>query len=141
MKHIILSFFALNMLVLLLLTDHALGQVNRDSVVGPDSLKTSAKITAIPKMVDYGSDKCIPCKAMAPILKELREEYKGLVDVQFIDVSKRRDQATVANIRLIPTQVFYDTKGREIARHEGFLAKESILNLWRQYKMLPPEKK
>ncbi|MFW5870478.1 MAG: thioredoxin family protein [Candidatus Sumerlaeota bacterium] len=40
----------------------------------------------LPKMVDLGAGKCIPCKMMEPILDELREEYQGKFDVVFIDV-------------------------------------------------------
>ena len=31
----------------------------------------------LPKLLDFGRGICIPCKSMAPILKELSEEYKG----------------------------------------------------------------
>ena len=42
----------------------------------------------IPKLLDLGADKCIPCKKMAPILDALKEEFKGQFDVEFIDVWK-----------------------------------------------------
>ena len=45
-------------------------------------------------MLDIGADSCIPCKMMAPIMKELEEEYKGKAAIIFIDVSKNRDQGT-----------------------------------------------
>ena len=49
---------------------------------------TSAQPAGIPRLVDLGADKCIPCKAMAPILVELRAEYAGRLQVDFIDVWK-----------------------------------------------------
>jgi len=109
----------------------------------PESPKTTKSVVnrVLPKMVDYGSDKCIPCKAMAPILAKLRDEYKGIVTVQFIDVTKNREAAVLAKIRLIPTQIFYDSTGAEVARHEGFMAKDAILSVWKEHRMLPPEKK
>ncbi len=78
-------------------------------------------------MVDLGAKKCIPCKMMAPILKELQEEYAGRASVIFIDVWERREQAKRFGIRGIPTQIFYDKSGREVGRHVGFLDKKSIL--------------
>lgn len=81
----------------------------------------------LPKLVDLGADRCIPCKMMAPILEELQEEYKGKLDVEFIDVWKQPDAGTGYGIKVIPTQIFFDQKGKEFARHEGFMPKEEIL--------------
>jgi thioredoxin 1 len=86
----------------------------------------------LPRLVDLGADKCIPCKMMAPILEELRQEYKGRLEVTFIDVWKNQDAGRQYGIRLIPTQIFFDASGRELYRHEGFMAKEDILAKWRE---------
>ena len=43
-----------------------------------------AKPDAVPRLVDLGADKCIPCKMMAPILEELKQKYAGKLEVQFI---------------------------------------------------------
>ncbi len=84
----------------------------------------------IPSMVDFGAEKCIPCKAMAPILVELREKYRGKVDVVFVDVWKNPDPGREAKIKVIPTQLFYDNTGKEVFRHEGFYSKDDILAKW-----------
>jgi thioredoxin 1 len=86
----------------------------------------------LPRLVDLGADKCIPCKMMAPILEELRQEYKGKLEVTFIDVWKNQDAGRQYGIRLIPTQIFFDASGKELYRHEGFFAKEDILAKWRE---------
>jgi thioredoxin 1 len=86
----------------------------------------------LPRLVDLGADKCIPCKLMAPILEELKKEYVGRLDVVFIDVWKDRDAGAPYNIRVIPTQIFYDAAGKERFRHEGFISKEEILKKWRE---------
>jgi thioredoxin 1 len=85
---------------------------------------------ALPKMVDLGSVACIPCKMMAPILEELKSEFKGKLEVVFIDVRDNPDQATKYGIKLIPTQIFYDGAGKELFRHEGFYSREDILGKW-----------
>jgi thioredoxin 1 len=81
----------------------------------------------MPTMIDIGAKSCIPCKMMAPIMEELEVEYKGKALIAFIDVREDMDQARKYNIRAIPTQIFYDTQGREQWRHEGFLGKEVIV--------------
>ncbi|MDY7029364.1 MAG: thioredoxin family protein, partial [Spirochaetota bacterium] len=88
---------------------------------------------SLPRLLDLGAGKCIPCKKMAPILEEIREEYRGVLDVEFIDVWKDRAAGSTYDIRLIPTQIFYDSSGREITRHEGFMGKEDILGTFRRF--------
>jgi thioredoxin 1 len=80
----------------------------------------------LPKLLDFGAGKCIPCKKMAPILKELTEEYKGRVIIKVIEVYDERELTQINRIRLIPTQIFFDSNNREIYRHEGFMDKEQI---------------
>lgn len=87
---------------------------------------------ALPRLVDLGADKCIPCKQMAPILEELRGQYAGVFEVVFIDVWKNPSEADKYGIRIIPTQIFYDAYGRELFRHTGFYSKEQILSKWKQ---------
>jgi thioredoxin 1 len=86
---------------------------------------------ALPRLVDLGAGKCIPCKAMAPILDQLRADYVGRLEVTFIDVWQSPDQAAPYRIHMIPTQVFYGADGRELARHEGFMSREEILAQWK----------
>ena len=81
---------------------------------------------ALPRLVDLGAGKCIPCKRMAPILEALKVDYAGAVNVQFIDVWQNPGAGKPYGIRLIPTQVFFDRAGRERFRHEGFFAREEI---------------
>lgn len=84
----------------------------------------------LPRLVDVGAGKCIPCKAMAPILDQLRTDFAGRFDVQFVDVWVNPDAAEPYRIRLIPTQIFYGADGRELSRHEGFMSREEILARW-----------
>ncbi len=87
---------------------------------------------ASPRLVDLGAGRCIPCKQMAPILEQLRNEYAGKFDVVFIDVWKAPEAANPYHIRVIPTQIFYDANGKELFRHEGFYSREQILGKWRE---------
>lgn len=88
--------------------------------------------TGVPRLVDLGAGKCIPCKKMAPILDELRQQYAGVMEVEFIDVWENPGAGDKYGIRMIPTQIFYDASGKELFRHEGFFAKEDILAKWRE---------
>ena len=87
--------------------------------------KEIAKVP-LPKLLDFGAGKCIPCKKMAPILQELAEEYKGRVIIKVIEVYDERELTQINRIRLIPTQIFFDAKNQEVSRHEGFMDKDQI---------------
>ncbi|UCF32543.1 MAG: thioredoxin family protein [Phycisphaerales bacterium] len=84
----------------------------------------------LPRLVDLGAHKCKQCIALAPILDALREEYKGRLSVEFIDVWKNPDAARPYKIRLIPTQILYTAEGKEVWRHEGFISKEDLKALF-----------
>ena len=82
-------------------------------------------------LVDLGAGECIPCKMMAPILAKLERVYAGRAAVVFLDVWKDEAPARRFGIRTIPTQIFFDKKGKEVYRHEGFLGEKEIVNLFK----------
>lgn len=86
----------------------------------------------LPRLVDLGAGKCIPCKKMAPILEELKREFAGRLEVEFIDLWENPRAGDPYQIRVIPAQIFYDAAGRELFRHEGFYSREDILNKWKE---------
>ena len=99
----------------------------------------TAPTTSLPKLIDLGAGKCIPCKKMAPILEELKAEYAGALEVVFIDVWQNPAPGKYG-IQLIPTQIFYDAAGKELFRHEGFFSKEEILAKWKELGVNLPER-
>ncbi|ACL19274.1 Thioredoxin domain protein [Desulfitobacterium hafniense DCB-2] len=70
------------------------------------------KSYGVPVVIDFGADSCIPCKEMAPVLKELNEELQGRAIVKFVDVWKYEEFAKGYPINLIPTQIFIDAEGQ-----------------------------
>lgn len=82
--------------------------------------------------IELGADRCIPCRAMQPIMKEIAKDYAGKIQVVFYDVWKDPAPARKYGIQLIPTQVFVDQSGKEIFRHVGFFAKEEMLQMLKE---------
>ena len=97
-----------------------------------EAVGKTAKAAATPRLLDLGADKCIPCKKMAAVLEELREQYQGRLDVVFIDVWKNPDSAAKYGVEMIPTQIFFDAAGKERFRHVGFISKDEILSKWKE---------
>jgi thioredoxin 1 len=97
--------------------------------------KTNAKSElasgALVTFYELGSVNCIPCRMMQPVMKEIESSYAGKVKVVFIDVltDEGRPSMQQFGIKAIPTQVFLDAHGKELARHTGFYPKDSIVAL------------
>ena len=100
------------------------GNLWRDVLAG--EIKT-VPVNGMVTMIDLGAKSCIPCKMMAPILAKLEKKYQGKASIVFIDVWKNKNQAKRFNIRAIPTQIFFDKKGKEIFRHIGFMSEKAIV--------------
>jgi thioredoxin 1 len=107
---------------------------------GTDKDKTDKKQTTADSVkkkvafIELGSVKCIPCKMMQPVMKEIETEYGDQVDVNFYDVWTDEGQpyGRKYGIRVIPTQVFLDSEGKEFFRHEGFFPKEDLVKILKQ---------
>lgn len=89
--------------------------------------KSKIKVT----FIELGSVRCIPCKMMMPIMKEIEEKYGDEVKVIFYDVwtEAGRPYAEKYQIRAIPTQVFLDENGKEFFRHVGFFPREQLFEV------------
>jgi thioredoxin 1 len=94
---------------------------------GSESIVRKALASGRPTLVDFGASFCIPCKKMKPILDSLRTEYNGRVNVIFVDIKEERDMPDKYRIQIMPTQVFFDAKGKEVKRHLGFMDKPEII--------------
>lgn len=95
----------------------------------PSGYSTSAApaVVRLPRLVELGGEKCIPCMQMAPIIEALQKEYAGRVDIEKIDVGKVPSAMNLYAVRLIPTQVFLKADGQEFWRNEGTLTKDEIV--------------
>lgn len=98
----------------------------------PASAAVAPAAGKLPRLVDLGAGKCIPCRMMTPILEELKKKYAGRLAVEFIDVWQNPDAGKKYGIEMIPTQIFYDATGKELFRHAGFFAQEDILAKWKE---------
>lgn len=85
-----------------------------------------------PTIVDFGARSCIPCKKMAPILEQLEKEYKGRANVIFVDVWQDNKIGGNYRVQMIPTQIFFDAKGKESGRHIGFMDRQPIIDTFKK---------
>jgi thioredoxin 1 len=97
-----------------------------------ESSETLDQNLKLPRLLELGSSSCIPCQKMKPIILELKKEFEGKMIVDLIDVGDNPQIGQKYSINLIPTQIFFDRDGKELFRHEGFYAKEKILEKWEE---------
>ncbi len=80
----------------------------------------------VPTFVELGSDRCTSCRAMIPVLDELKTAHGCNLTVRFIDVWDDPDEGERFGVTTIPTQVLLAPDGQEITRHTGFWSAASI---------------
>jgi len=138
-KKTILRLGAAVVIMGLAITVYVLRPAGNPGSAGNEGQETVAD-TALPRLLDLGADKCVPCKMMAPILDELKVDYAEVFAVEFIDVWKDPTAAQPFKLNVIPTQIFFDSDGTELFRHEGYYGREDILAKWRELGVELPEK-
>ncbi len=80
-----------------------------------------------PVLVDFGANSCLPCRQMRPVLKEVGAEFSEKARVLVIDAYKNQNLAQEYKVFMLPTLVFFDSKGKEAFRNVGIMEKEKIV--------------
>lgn len=105
-------------------SDAAVRAVPGGQVAAPDAVQRIL-LAGKPTVVEFGANNCVSCREMKPVLQALaRDPRIAVVDV---DILKERDYISRYQIRLMPTQVFYNAKGEETGRNLGKISGEDIL--------------
>ena len=86
------------------------------------------RASGLPVIIDFGADSCVPCKEMAPVLADLNKALQGRAIIRFVDVWKYRDLANGVPVDLIPTQVFFDSKGRPFVPPDSLQLQFTLYN-------------
>ncbi len=93
--------------------DMTTAAANPDFVLSANEIDLDhLKSYGLPIIIDFGSDSCIPCQEMAPVLEKMNEEWQGRVIVKFVDVWKNSDAADNFPVQVIPTQFIFDAEGK-----------------------------
>lgn len=86
-----------------------------------------------PVLVDFHADWCGPCKMLAPILKQVKDELGENVKIIKIDVDKNQPLANQFQVRGVPTMILFKN-GKQLWRQSGVLQKDEIVSLINKHK-------
>ena len=90
-------------------------------------LVQNATSSGLPTIAEFGAATCASCREMKVVLDGVARRTQGRAHVLVIDITKDWDAAQMFRIQLMPTQVFFDTNGREVGRHMGKLSEAEVI--------------
>jgi thioredoxin 1 len=93
--------------------------------INQDNFKDGILNSDKPSMVDFYAEWCGPCKAIAPVISNLEEEYNGKVNVVKIDVDSNPQLAIDYDIRSVPTLLFFKN-GNVVNTIKGAVPKQKL---------------
>jgi len=79
-----------------------------------------------PVLVDFSAAWCGPCKMMAPILKQVKQELGEAVTIIKIDVDKNPVSANEFQVQGVPTLILF-RKGQQLWRQSGVVPKSALV--------------
>jgi len=80
----------------------------------------------VPVLIDFKADWCAPCKMMAPILKQVKQNFKDQIKIIKIDIDKNPDVAQKYTVRSVPTMILFK-EGKTVWRQSGVIQANQII--------------
>jgi len=85
-----------------------------------------------PVLIDFFADWCGPCKMLAPILKQVKDDLGEDIKIIKIDVDENQMLAAKYQVRGVPTMLLFK-RGKQVWRQSGVLQKDQIISVVKQY--------
>jgi thioredoxin len=92
--------------------EHLTKETFKDKVFNFESNKEWKYEGTKPAIIDFSADWCGPCKMVAPVLEELKDEYGEKLEIYKIDTEAERELSAMFGIRSIPSILFIPMEGQ-----------------------------
>ena len=83
-------------------------------------------------LVDFTATWCGPCKMMAPILKEVKQEIGDAATIIKVDVDKNQHAAGEYQVQSVPTLILFKN-GQPLWRQSGVIQKAGLLSIIKKF--------
>ena len=92
------------------------------------NFETEVLKSDVPVLVDFTATWCGPCKALAPIIDKVADEFQGKVKVGKVDIDDAPAIATKYGIRSVPTVLVFKN-GEKTSQNVGLTTRDKLVGL------------
>ena len=82
----------------------------------------------VPVLVDFGATWCGPCKALAPIVDKIADEYQGRLKVVAVDIDECTEITKKYGVKSVPTLLVFNG-GQKAGQSVGLTSRENIIKI------------
>jgi thioredoxin len=100
---------------------------NTPAVTG-ENFETEVLQSPLPVLVDFSAEWCGPCKALAPTIGQIANEYAGRMKVVTMDVDESMEISVKYNVQHVPTLMLFKN-GEPVERLVGGQSKPKIVSV------------
>ena len=90
----------------------------------------SAASAELPTVIMLSTQNCAACVKMSRVMSEIKNQYRGKISTANIYLENNPDIARKYNVRFVPTLIFRDSTGKEIAQEIGYKQADEIIKVF-----------